>query len=83
MIVTFRYIPVKFQVLIINLIGVFWQTFLSYAASNAHDATNNEDVEKLEIGSDNGNNSTGDKSNSDDDKVMASSSSSSSSTSCS
>ncbi|OEU18520.1 hypothetical protein FRACYDRAFT_153481, partial [Fragilariopsis cylindrus CCMP1102] len=30
MIVTFRYIPMKFQVLTINLIGIFWQTFLSY-----------------------------------------------------
>jgi hypothetical protein len=81
MIVTFRYIPVKFQVLIINLIGVFWQTFLAYAANNAHHATNNENVEKLDTGSDNGNNSTGDKASNDDVEVMASSSISNSSTS--
>lgn len=28
MLVTFRYVPVKFQVLVINVVGVVWQTFL-------------------------------------------------------
>mmetsp|Transcript_11811 Transcript_11811/g.21282 ORF Transcript_11811/g.21282 Transcript_11811/m.21282 type:complete len:348 (+) Transcript_11811:175-1218(+) len=36
MFTTFRYVPVKFQVLVINVIGVAWQTFLAYMASNAH-----------------------------------------------
>jgi hypothetical protein len=37
MALTFRYAPVKFQVLVINCVGVGWQTFLSYMANNAHD----------------------------------------------
>jgi Mpv17 / PMP22 family len=36
MLVTFRYVPIKFQVLVINVVGVVWQTFLAYMASNAH-----------------------------------------------
>ncbi|KAG7372227.1 Mpv17 / PMP22 family protein [Nitzschia inconspicua] len=36
MLVTFRYVPVKFQVLVINVVGVVWQTFLAYMANNAH-----------------------------------------------
>lgn len=36
MLVTFRYVPVKFQVLVINVVGVAWQTFLAYMANNAH-----------------------------------------------
>mmetsp|Transcript_39278 Transcript_39278/g.95026 ORF Transcript_39278/g.95026 Transcript_39278/m.95026 type:complete len:108 (+) Transcript_39278:68-391(+) len=43
MIVTFRYTPVKFQVLVINCVGVVWQTFLSFMANNAHDCKT-EDV---------------------------------------
>mmetsp|Transcript_3661 Transcript_3661/g.6889 ORF Transcript_3661/g.6889 Transcript_3661/m.6889 type:complete len:327 (+) Transcript_3661:119-1099(+) len=39
MVVTFRYVPVKFQVLVINIIGVVWQTFLAYSAKNAHSST--------------------------------------------
>jgi len=35
MIVTFRYVPVKFQVLVVNVVGVVWQTYLAYAAINA------------------------------------------------
>ena len=44
MIVTFRYVPVKFQVLVINVIGVAWQTFLAYAANNAHTSEKVETV---------------------------------------
>jgi peroxisomal membrane protein 2 len=36
MIITFRYAPVKFQVLVINCVGVVWQTFLSFMANDAH-----------------------------------------------
>lgn len=36
MLVTFRYAPVKFQVLVINVVNVVWQTFLSFMASQAH-----------------------------------------------
>ena len=36
MIFTFRYVPVKFQVMVVNVVGVVWQTFLAYAANNAH-----------------------------------------------
>jgi len=36
MLVTFRFAPVKFQVLVINVVGVVWQTFLSFMAANAH-----------------------------------------------
>ena len=39
MIVTFRYAPVKFQVLVINLVGVVWQTFLAHAANKAHSSS--------------------------------------------
>ncbi|CAJ1950062.1 unnamed protein product [Cylindrotheca closterium] len=48
MLVTFRYAPVKFQVLVINCVGVVWQTFLSFMANNAHD--------KQEVVDDNNNN---------------------------
>jgi hypothetical protein len=44
MFVTFRYVPVKFQVLVINVVGVGWQTFLAYMASNAHTKEMVEDV---------------------------------------
>lgn len=37
MALTFRFAPVKFQVLVINCVGVVWQTFLSFMANNAHD----------------------------------------------
>ena len=43
MIVTFRYTPVKFQVLVINVVGVVWQTFLAYSANNAHSSSGAED----------------------------------------
>ena len=33
---SFRYIPVKFQVLVINSVGIFWYAFLSYSAKSAH-----------------------------------------------
>ena len=36
MALTFRYIPVKFQVLLINTVGIVWYTFLSYTAKKAH-----------------------------------------------
>ena len=36
MLMTFRYAPVKFQVLVINVVGVVWQTFLSFMAARAH-----------------------------------------------
>lgn len=36
MIVTFRFAPVKFQVLVINVVGVAWQTFVSFMAAHAH-----------------------------------------------
>mmetsp|Transcript_16714 Transcript_16714/g.34332 ORF Transcript_16714/g.34332 Transcript_16714/m.34332 type:complete len:307 (-) Transcript_16714:215-1135(-) len=39
MIVTFRYAPVKFQVLVINVVGVVWQTFLAHAANKAHSSS--------------------------------------------
>lgn len=48
MIVTFRYVPVKFQVLVVNVVGVVWQTFLAYAAMNAHSSSSEteDDEEK-------------------------------------
>ncbi len=36
MLVTFRYAPVKFQVLVINVVNIVWQTFLSFMAAKAH-----------------------------------------------
>lgn len=39
MIVTFRYVPVKFQVLVVNVVGVVWNTYLAYAANNAHSSS--------------------------------------------
>jgi hypothetical protein len=36
MLITFRYAPVKFHVLVINVVGVVWQTFLSFMAARAH-----------------------------------------------
>lgn len=41
MVVTFRYVPVKFQVLVINIVGVVWQTFLAYSAKKAHSSPSN------------------------------------------
>jgi hypothetical protein len=35
MIVTFRYVPVKFQVLVVNVVGVVWQTFVAHVVINA------------------------------------------------
>lgn len=46
MIVTFRYAPVKFQVLVINVVGVVWQTFLSFMAAHAHGADTHEAKEE-------------------------------------
>jgi Mpv17 / PMP22 family len=40
MFATFRFVPVKFQVLVINTIGVVWQTFLAYMASHAKNKAN-------------------------------------------
>ena len=37
MALTFKYAPVKYQVLVINVVGVVWQTFLSVVANEAHD----------------------------------------------
>eukprot|EP00529_Nitzschia_sp_RCC80_P019841 CAMPEP_0113464894 /NCGR_PEP_ID=MMETSP0014_2-20120614/13446_1 /TAXON_ID=2857 /ORGANISM="Nitzschia sp." /LENGTH=434 /DNA_ID=CAMNT_0000357009 /DNA_START=346 /DNA_END=1650 /DNA_ORIENTATION=+ /assembly_acc=CAM_ASM_000159 len=37
----FRFVPVKFQVLAINSLGVVWQTFLAYMASHAHAKSTN------------------------------------------
>ena len=57
MIVTFRYAPVKFQVLVINVVGVVWQTYLAYASSNAHSSSpkleDKEGVSEQEAGADN------------------------------
>jgi hypothetical protein len=36
MFLTFRFAPVKFQVLVINLVGVGWQTVLSLMSNMAH-----------------------------------------------
>jgi hypothetical protein len=36
MFLTFRYTPVKYQVLVINCVCVGWHTFLSLVASQAH-----------------------------------------------
>ena len=48
MIVTFRYVPVKFQVLVVNVVGVVWNTFLAYAANNAHSSRSEPDGEEKE-----------------------------------
>lgn len=49
MFATFRYVPVKFQVLVINVIGVVWQTFLAYMASHAkNNAKTAEEVNLVE-----------------------------------
>ena len=42
MIVTFKYVPVKFQVLVVNVVGVVWNTFLAYASINAVSETEND-----------------------------------------
>jgi hypothetical protein len=51
MIVTFRYVPVKFQVLVVNVVGVVWQTYLAYAAINADSSSSeiesDEDKDKI------------------------------------
>uniref|UniRef100_A0A7R9WT51 Peroxisomal membrane protein MPV17 n=1 Tax=Craspedostauros australis TaxID=1486917 RepID=A0A7R9WT51_9STRA len=44
MFLTFRYVPVKFQVLTINLVGVFWNTYLSFMVSEAHKTTSTDKV---------------------------------------
>ncbi len=36
MFLTFRYTPVKYQVLVINCVCVGWHTFLSLVATQAH-----------------------------------------------
>ncbi len=41
---TFRYVPVKLQVLVFNVVGVLWQTFLAYIASNANTKEMLEDM---------------------------------------
>jgi len=52
MIFTFRYVPVKFQVMVVNVVGVVWNTFLAYAANNAHSTTSEtENGESKENGS--------------------------------
>ena len=48
MIVTFRYVPVKFQVLVVNLVGVVWHTFLAYTTINADSPTSEEDNKEKE-----------------------------------
>jgi len=48
MIVTFRYVPVKFQVLVVNVVGVVWNTFLAHAANNAHSSSSESDDEDKE-----------------------------------
>ena len=40
----FRFVPVKFQVLAINSLGVVWQTFLAYMASHAHAKSTNAEA---------------------------------------
>ena len=45
MIVTFRYVPVKFQVLVVNVVGVVWNTFLAYAINNAHTSSSEIDAD--------------------------------------
>jgi hypothetical protein len=47
MAVTFRYVPVKFQVLVINCVGVVWQTFLSFMANKAHGNIEEEKDENM------------------------------------
>ena len=44
MIVTFRYVPVKFQVLVVNVVGVAWNTFLAYAVNNAHGSSSENET---------------------------------------
>ncbi len=48
MIVTFRYVPVKFQVLVVNVVGVVWNTFLAHAANKAHSSSSESDDEDKE-----------------------------------
>ncbi len=48
MIVTFRYVPVKFQVLVVNVVGVVWNTFLAYAINNAHTSSSHTDADEVE-----------------------------------
>jgi peroxisomal membrane protein 2 len=51
MALTFRYVPVKFQVLVINVVGVLWQTFVAYMAANAHARqTSAAEAEALPLG---------------------------------
>ena len=48
MILTFRFVPVKFQVLVINIVGLGWQTILALMASNAHGKeTEEEPIQKV------------------------------------
>jgi len=44
---TFRYIPVKFQVLMINSVGVLWYTYLSYTAKQAHTKHGHTPLEEM------------------------------------
>lgn len=44
MFLTFRYAPVKFQVLVINCVGVGWHTFLSLVASQSHGKQHDHDA---------------------------------------
>jgi hypothetical protein len=50
MAVTFRYAPVKFQVLVINCVGIIWQTFLSVMVANAHSKTSAEKKSETILG---------------------------------
>jgi len=43
MIVTFKYVPVKFQVLVVNVVGVVWNTYLAYASIKASIVPENDD----------------------------------------
>jgi Mpv17 / PMP22 family len=47
MLLTFRYAPVKFHVLVINVVGVVWQTFLSFMAARAHGSADNQHDDKV------------------------------------
>jgi hypothetical protein len=50
MILTFRFTPVKFQVLVINIVGVGWHTFLSFMANNAHENQHNHAALEEDVG---------------------------------
>lgn len=46
MLVTFKYVPVKFQVLVVNVVGVVWNTYLAYASFNASSEPKNDDAKE-------------------------------------